>query len=271
MSGGRFLPRHAAALVCVLLLGGAAPADVVKPDDIRAPDVVEGDWIQPADVLLIGDSESLGYFGAQLYRSLSMEPDPKTRKPLKIWSLWTCGSDATTWEGGGTSYCGIRTCNGAGDCARDHGPLDRPGRVRYSALSEYLARVRPRVTIVSLGSNMLTNRASVFRSFTATYLEAVGSLARDISRARSLCVWIGPPQVALTTKPVKDYEQFVADVGRAATDKGCIFIDSNPLSDRNYLLRGDPEGIHYQGVGERAWETKVWGELRPVLVARLAR
>ncbi len=271
MPGRRFLLRHAAALVCLLLLGGAASADDVKPDDTSAPDVVEGDWIQPADVLLIGDSESLGYFGAQLYRSLSTEPDPKTGRPLKVWSLWTCGSDATTWKSGGTSYCGIRTCNGAGDCARDHGPLDRPGRVRYSALSEYLARVRPRVTIVSLGSNMLTNRASVFRGFYGTYLDAVGGLARDISRARSLCVWIGPPQVALTTKPVKDYEQFVADVGRAAADSGCIFIDSNPLSDRNYLLRSDSEGIHYQGEGERAWETKVWSKLHPALVARLSR
>ena len=46
---------------------------------------------------------------------------------------------------------------------------------------------------------------------------------------------------------------------------------SPPLSDRSQLLRGDPEGIHYQGVGERAWETKVWQQLRPQLLAHLAR
>jgi len=42
-----------------------------------------------------------------------------------------------------TSYCGIRTCNGAGECARDHGPNDGPAHVRYLPLSNYLAVVRP--------------------------------------------------------------------------------------------------------------------------------
>jgi hypothetical protein len=258
------------ATIAIALSAAAASAGD-KPDDTTAPNVIDGAWVRPADVLVIGDSESLGYFGAQLYRSLSTEPDPRTGKALTVWSLWTCGSDVTTWENGGVSYCGIRTCNGAGDCARDHGPLDRPGRIRYSSLREYLSRVTPRITIVSLGSNMLTNREGSFRAFYSTYLDYAARLAGDIARAGSQCVWIGPPQVALSTKPVKDYEQFVADVGRTVAAKGCIFIDSNPLSDRAMLLKGDPEGIHYQGAGERAWETKVWGELRPQLMARLAK
>src|SRR5258707_3650990 len=149
--GGKWLGA-AVATFCALLSATAARD---RPDRTDDPDSVEGDWIRPADVLLIGDSESLGYFGAQLYRSLSVEPDPRTRKPLTVWSFWTCGSDVATWMRGGVSYCGIRTCNGTGDCARDHGPLDRPGRVRYLALREYELRVHPRITIVSLGSNML--------------------------------------------------------------------------------------------------------------------
>ncbi|HXC56749.1 MAG TPA: SGNH/GDSL hydrolase family protein [Rhizomicrobium sp.] len=258
----------AAALLCACAAASATARD--KPDRTDTPDIVQGDWIQPADIVLIGDSESLGYFGAQLYRSLSSEPDPRSGRPLKVWSYWTCGSDVTTWMRGGTSYCGIRTCNGAGDCARDHGPLDKPGRVRYAALGDYLGRIRPRLTIVSLGSNMLTARPGAFRGFYATYLADVGRLAGDIARGGSQCVWIGPPQTAEKTRPIKDYEQFVADVGHAARAAGCAFIDSNPLSDRKFVLRSDPEGIHYQGVGERAWETKVWAQLKPVLETRLA-
>ncbi len=261
-------PLLAAALLCVLAIGTAQARD--RPDRTDNPDIVEGDWIQPADVLFIGDSESLGYFGAQLYRSLASEPDPKSGRPLKVWSFWICGSDVSSWMRGGVSYCGIRTCNGAGDCARDHGPFDRPGRVRYSALRDYLARIRPRLTILSLGSNMLTNRASSFRAFYATYLAQVGNLAGEIAQGHSQCIWIGPPQTAEKTKPAQDYERFSADVGHAARAAGCAYIDSNPLSDRNFVLRGDPEGIHYQGAGERAWETKVWAQLRPVLQARLA-
>jgi hypothetical protein len=253
------------------IVGTLAPAGAREKPDSYDPEIVSGDWIRPADVVVIGDSESLGYFGAQLYRSLSTEPDPKTGKPLTVWSYWTCGSDVATWHKGGTSYCGIRTCNGAGDCARDHGPLDRPGRVHYLALRRYLAQIRPRITIVALGSNMLTSHAGAFRGYYKTYLGTAAALADDIVQGKSACIWIGPPQAALKTKPVEDYERFVADVGRAVKAEGCAFIDSNPLSDRAYVIRGDPEGIHYQGAGEKAWETRVWAALRPVLRERLAR
>jgi len=260
-----------AAVVALCLAAVSAAVARDRPDRTDDPDIVQGNWIRPADILLIGDSESLGYFGAQLYRSLSTEPDPKTGRPLTVWSFWTCGSDAATWLKGGTSYCGIRTCNGAGDCARDHGPLDKPGRVRYAALASYVAQVHPRVTIVSLGSNMLTSRAATFRTSYDIYMQTAGRLAAAIRDGGSGCIWIGPPQAALVTKPLQDYARFTADVGRAVRAQGCAFIDSNPLSDRKYVLRGDPEGIHYQGAGERDWERRVWTQLRPALLARLAR
>jgi hypothetical protein len=263
-------PRRA-ALVALCLLAAASAAAHDRPDRTDNPDIVQGDWIKPADILVVGDSESLGYFGAQLYRSLSTEPDPKTGRPLTVWSFWTCGSDAATWLKGGTSYCGIRTCNGAGDCARDHGPLDKPGRVRYAALASYVAQVHPRITIVSLGSNMLTTRPGTFRAYFETYMDTAGRLAAAIRDGGSVCIWIGPPQAALATKPLADYERFTAALGAAVRAQGCIFIDSDPLSDRKYVLRGDPEGIHYQGAGERDWERRVWTQLRPALHARLAR
>ncbi|MEI9997029.1 MAG: SGNH/GDSL hydrolase family protein [Rhizomicrobium sp.] len=261
---GRALVAGVVALCALLPAAGRE-----KPDRTDNPNIVDDAWIRPADVLLIGDSESLGYFGAQLYRSLSTEPDPHSGRPLTVWSFWTCGSDVTTWMRGGVSYCGIRSCNGAGDCARDHGPLDRPGRVRYLALGDYVARVKPRITIVSLGSNMLTARPGAFRAFYDTYLAQARRLADAIADGHSRCIWIGPPQAALKTKPEADYARFVADVGRAVRGEGCAFIDSAPLSDRNFVLRGDPEGIHYQAAGEKDWERKVWTVLRPVLLARL--
>jgi hypothetical protein len=261
--------RWSAALaLCVLL---CAPAAAKEKPDSYDPDIVQGDWIKPADILFIGDSESLGYFGAQLYRSLSNEPDPKTGRPLRVWSFWTCGSDAATWLSGGTSYCGIRTCNGAGDCARDHGPLDRPGRVRYAPLARYVEQVKPRVTLISLGSNALTTRIAAFHAYYNVYLDIAARLVRAVQAAGSRCIWIGPPQVALTTKPEADYRRFVTDLGRAVRAAGCGYVDSNPLSDRKYVLARDSEGIHYSGAGERDWEMRVWVQLRPLLLSQLAR
>src|SRR5580765_1952710 len=98
--------RVAAALIgaCLLLFGSGAAA---REQDRYDPNIVTGDWIKPADILFIG------YSGAQLYRAMAAERDPKTAKPLRVWSFWTCGSDAQSWLVGATSYCGIRTCNNA--------------------------------------------------------------------------------------------------------------------------------------------------------------
>jgi len=137
---------------------------------------VQGDWIRPADVLYIGDSKA----SAIRRESLSgacRGTQPESGRPLTVWSFWTCGSDATTWLGGATSYCGIRTCNGAGECARDHGPNDGPAHVRYLPLSNYLAVVRPRVTIVSLGTNILTTRSFENPDSYNSYLRTAARLA----------------------------------------------------------------------------------------------
>jgi hypothetical protein len=251
--------------------GAAASLIAVKPDLPAGADPVQGDWIRPADVMYIGDSESLGYFGDGLYRALSAEKDPKSNRPLRVWTYWTCGSDVPSWITGATSSCGVRSCDGAGDCARDHGPNDGPAQVRYAPLRRYLAEVRPRLTIVSLGTNMLTTRDFYRPAFYALYLQEVGMLAHQIVAAGSGCVWIGPPEPALATKPEKDYRRFAADMGRAAEAEGCRFIDSDPLSDRAFVLKRDPEGTHYQGAGEKSWAAKVWPRLEPLLKTALMK
>ena len=253
------------ALAAAVLFASAASA---ARDATEAPDLRDGDWIKPADILFIGDSESLGYFGAQLYRSLATERDPRTGRALTVWSLWTCASDVTTWLRGGTSYCGIRTCNGAGECARDHGPMDRPGRIRYAPLTTYLDKVSPRLTVVSLGTNLLSGRGAFSYDW---YLESAARLVRQIKNSGSACIWVGPPQVAEKTRTIADYERFSADLANTVQKSGCAYIDSTRLSDRRYIVAADSEGIHYQPKGEKLWEAGVWTALEPVLTARLTR
>lgn len=254
------------ALACALLC--AAPASAKA--DLHDPNIVE-EWAQPADIAFVGDSESLGYFGDGLYRAMTSERDPKTGRKLTVWSYWTCGSDVQDWVSGGRTYCGTRSCNRDGQCARDHGGGNKPGRVRYAALRDYLAEVKPRLTVVSLGSNMLSWGPRDFNGGYQTYLANAARLVGEIAARGSACVWIGPPQVSDKTKPVSTYEKFVADVGKAVRAKGCAFIDSNPLSDRRFIEPGDSEGIHYKPTGEKNWQAKVWQQLRPLLTARLSR
>jgi hypothetical protein len=259
--------RVAAALVCAGLCLAPASAHRHRAAD-SGPDLAA---IQPADVLFFGDSQNLGYFGAQLYRSISAETDPKTGRALSAWGYWVCGSDVDDWQTGGKTYCGLRVCDPVADrCVADYGPQDHADDVRYEAITAYAARVHPRVTIVSLGSNLLTWKMSEFKGDYASYMAGAGRVSDAIVHGGSACIWIGPPQIALHAKPVETYERYVADLKRAVTSHGCAFIDSNPLSDRKFVLRSDPEGIHYDGAGERSWEHGVWSALRPLLQARLS-
>lgn len=232
-----------------------------------AAQAIGENMLAPADVLYVGDSESLGYFGDNIHKWVAATPDPKSRTPLSVRSFWTCGADVISWMSGGVSYCGARRCISPGVCTRDQGR----GHVPYGSLKSYLAAVRPRVTIVSLGTNFLTEREFYSRNYYRYYLKRAQDLAEQIARAGSACIWVGPPQASLRTKPAEDYERFDADFAAAVQAGGCNYIDSNPLSDRSYVLPHDGEGIHYRGDGEKQWSAAVWKEMEPALKRSLVQ
>jgi len=228
-------------------------------------DPVQGAWIRPSDVLYVGDSQGLGYFGDNLYRWLSDKHDPKTGANLTVWTYWTCGSDVMSWLAGGRTVCGIRACNGAGECARDHGPHDGPAVVHYRPLKDYLTDIHPRLTIISLGTNFLTAHEFRYHAAWDYYLSRAQTMIKQVRAANSRCIWIGPPQPALKTRTAAEYTDFMAALREQVEADGCTFIDSGPLSDRRYVLARDSEGTHYTGEGEKQWSVGVWNVLAPAV------
>jgi len=253
--------RVLAGIVACVMVCSAASAD----PDSTLTDPAGGTWLGKADILYIGDSESLGYFGDGLYRSMTAKRDPKSGRPLTVWSYWTCGSDVTSWLSHARTVCGIRTCNTSGHCARDHGVNDGPATVSYGPVRTYLEAVRPRVTVISLGTNFLTAREFQFNEPYQFYLGRVATMVRQVKEAGSRCIWIGPPQVGEKTRNAAGYGAFIADLRHTVEAGGGSFIDSAPLSDRKYVLSRDFEGTHYQGEGEKKWAAAVWQVLAPVL------
>ena len=251
----------AGVVACVVMASSAACAD---PDSTLTNPVTES-WLGKADVLYIGDSESLGYFGDGIYRAMTGKKDPKSGQPLTVWSYWTCGSDVTSWLSHARTVCGIRTCNTSGHCARDHGNNDGPAKVSYGPIRTYLEAVRPRVTVISLGTNFLTAREFQYQEPYRFYLDRVATMVRQVKESGSRCIWIGPPQVGEKTRNAAGYASFIADLKRTVEAGGGSFIDSAPLSDRKYVLSRDSEGTHYQGEGEKKWAAAVWKELAMVL------
>ncbi len=230
--------------------------------------VIYPDWIGRSDILYVGDSESLGFFGDELYRAISSTRDPVTSQNLTVGSIWICGSDAEDWTNGGVSSCGARACDSDKNCSRtDRHASSKP--VRYPGLRAYLEKVQPRITLIALGANVLTRPLPDFSRFYPAYFKALSQLLGEISRAGSLCIWIGPPQLSPLTKPLTTYAKFNRDLRIAVRHGNCLYIDSNQLSDRSYIQPADKEGVHYQKEGELLWARRTWPQLRPDLMELL--
>ena len=92
------------------------------------------------------------------YASNLLEVFADESASVRVCGVGDDGSDVDDWQTGGKTYCGLRVCDPVNDrCAADYGPQDHADNVRYEAITAYAARVHPRVTIVSLGSNLLTS------------------------------------------------------------------------------------------------------------------
>jgi hypothetical protein len=131
---------------------------------------------------------------------------------------------------------------------------------------DYLAATQPRMTVVALGTNMLTLPQTQFHAEYSVYFDRVLTIVREILARGSRCVWIGPPQISFATKSRSVYDQFVFDLRHTTTSGGCAFLDSSGLSDRRFLRPTDPEGVHYLPSGEIYWEKRTWESIKSINV-----
>lgn len=81
--------------------------------------------------------------------------------------------------------------------------------------------------------------------------------------ADSRCVWIGPPQAAVSVISVNAYDQFVQKLESTVTSNGCYFVNSSDKTNRGNLH--DPLGLHYSCSDATKWSQKVSAQLVPVL------
>ncbi len=125
-------------------------------------------------------------------------------------------------------------------------------------LNDLLTTLRPEVTFVALGANLV--KAPDDHSF-----ETSRRLAETITAAGSRCVWIGPPHGR--NKPEPGFSHFY-EILRAAVGPHCEFIDSRPFA--HYPDQGG-DGIHYDHLGPegraiaRKWADSVYDRIRAIL------
>lgn len=186
-------------------------------------------------ILYIGDSHSVGVFGHAM-TTLIRDALPKN---VALMAVASCGSEPRWWLEGKVTSCGLRTLY-------PNGFDDEIHKAQTPKINELLNIVKPKITIVQLGSNLIP----LSEAERETYTDAMMDL---IEKKGGQCVWISAP----------DSRKFSsADIGnvyellkKLAKKHHCKLIDSRKYT--KYPAGGD--GLHYGGK-DGAPIAKYWAE-----------
>jgi hypothetical protein len=187
-------------------------------------------------VLYIGDSHSFGKLGIVLESYLSLH----TRKVIMESS---CGSTPNTWlgkSGNEKTVCGFWKKEGSEEF--------RSKEFKNPRLTDELARYRPDLTIVQLGTNI----AAGARPLNAG--AGIKEIMRSIKSEGSVCVWIGPPDAnskIVTKEKLKTTNDLLIKLSH---ENDCLYIDSLSLTQ---FPANNTEGIHYPPSLSKEWGIKI--------------
>lgn len=216
---------------------------------------LESETARAADILYIGDSHSTGGFGEVVDASLR-KFKTSSGQAAKVVSLAACGSATSDWlkSRGPNSKCGIRSCDAAGECK-----TARTGRL--DPIVVLLENEAPKVVVVALGTNMLKARVGDAINDAKVMIEKIKDKGAE-------CVWLGPPQAALSYMPELRFKEFVEKFSLGIEEAGCRYVSSLDKTDRGNI--NDPMGLHYGKKDAERWGEKVSKELGPLIDAALA-
>lgn len=244
------LPRTLCGVAAVLL--AIAPPAAAEP-------VVRTQSAVPVRVLLIGDSLSVGPFGKEFEAFL------QRRYGARGYALFaSCGSSPEDWLRGTpafTTKCGYRQTTPAGSVVREYAGGKRPPPVKTPKLPSILARLRPQVVIVQLGTNWMAKIApghtdgAPYRRIIKDFVREVRSVPGPPPRI----IWIMPPaSSAYPAETHRDVERWITESARSLDFQ---VVNSRRITGpyRKGTTGGD--GVHYSGAAGRAWARGVIGTL----------
>lgn len=190
-------------------------------------------------ILYVGDSHSYGKLGTTIDKNLSSVSD-------RIVLEASCGATPSTWLGNNKfekTVCGFWKKDGKNEV--------RSVEHQTPKFADELAKYRPDVTIVQLGTNIAVNAPK-----NAT--KSIVAMMTAISNEGSKCIWIGPPDAnskVVTRARLKETNLLLSEL---AKKNNCDYIDS--LKFTSFPAK-NKEGIHYPPSLSAEWGEKVSVEL----------
>lgn len=206
-------------LMSSLILSLSARAELVNPT-----------------ILYIGDSHSYGKLGATVESKLSTISDHVIMES-------SCGSSAYTWLGK-TGYektvCGFWKKDGTEEI--------RTTEHQTPKFSDELAKYKPNVVIIQLGTNMAAAEKPL------NSRNSIDQLMKEAKASGSECIWIGPPDAnskVVTKEKLAVVNNLIKELSEA---NGCTYIDSLQLTK---FPKDSKEGIHYPPLLSKLWGEKI--------------
>jgi hypothetical protein len=190
-------------------------------------------------ILYVGDSHSYGKLGTTIDKNLSSVSE-------RIILEASCGATPSTWLGNNKfekTVCGFWKKDGKDEV--------RSVEHQTPKFADELAKYRPDVTIVQLGTNIAVNAPK-----NAT--KSIVAMMTAISTEGSKCIWIGPPDAnskVVTRERLKETNLLLSEL---AKKNNCDYIDSLKLT--SFPVK-NKEGIHYPPSLSAEWGEKVSVEL----------
>lgn len=195
-------------------------------------------------ILYVGDSHSYGKLGTTIEKNLS-----KISQNIVLEA--SCGATPNTWLGNNKfekTVCGFWKKDGALEVrSQEH---------QTPKFADELAKYRPDITIVQLGTNIAVNAPK-----NAT--KSIVAMMNAISAEGSKCIWIGPPDAnskVVTRERLKETNSLLIELAKIHK---CEYIDSLKLTS---FPAKNKEGIHYPPSLSAEWGEKVSLELLKLIL-----
>lgn len=222
-------------------IGAASPAAGSSGPSLNAPPP-GGKIGAGSNVLVIGDSHTIGTFGTQLDKDLRSTG-------ARVETYGSSGSSPSWWINGTTTNSGYSARHADGSV--DQPPWNQPHAT--PKLSDLIAKQRPDTIIVNLGANM--------RGASAQEIERqVSSLAKMAKESGARLIWVGPPKTREDMSNPSSVNRFNAAMRDAVAPYGTY------LSSSEYTRYAGGDGIHYSGNEgsqvARGWADRIFSDIQ---------
>ena len=213
---------------------------------------------QPVEVMLIGDSLSVGPFGRALESALQARFGRG-----RVCVFASCGSSPEDWLPGRPVFvtkCGYRQTTPSGSISREYQNGKRPPPVRTPKLPKIFDAWRPQLVIVQLGTNWMDQLAAADRLDGRAYRRHVRDFVREIRRdADPVIVWVMPPDSS--KYPLRVHEAVERWIREESIPSRFRTIDSRLFTAPYRDGKTGGDGVHYGDAAGRRWARRVMGQI----------